>query len=134
MSEVHRDKIMSNSRRPQILRMVAKGTQPKVIAELLGCTEANIYKTVSRDKRRIDKRPWQGLPHPWSGRVAPLDEEMSLWLEEEAKRIGVTPDIVARSLLVDAIHEAMSVVTDVRNDTLDSIKGYRGPVTARALG
>lgn len=71
------------------------------IARRVGCTSVNVHKTLKRHApayttslRRMNFNV-HGLP----------DDQIE-WLEAEASRSGVTPEVMARALLIDAIEEA----------------------------
>lgn len=97
--------LVGGSLTPRILKMYAEGISQRKISQTLGCSETNVNQAIRREKARLEGKPMPNVvvTRPWAGRIAPLVTDHVAWLEAEAKRAGTTPDVIARSLLVDAI-------------------------------
>lgn len=94
-------------RRDMILFMLENGKTRTQTGRALGCSSANVSQIV---KRYAPKAIKQRFPcsKGWGGRVvAKMQPEHIEFVVSEAKANGVSPEIMARSLLVDAIFEAM---------------------------
>lgn len=79
---------------PVILKMSSEGATGRQIAKHLGCSPAYVSKT-------LDYYGSQRLV------VASLPIGFGKWLAIEAHKSGVTPGVMARAMLVDAIEGEM---------------------------
>lgn len=87
-------KAYHGSKSPQIIALHKNGVAARDIAREVGCSHQNVIRVLRHYTR-------------WSGRVEALPDAMRQWLIAEAERSRVTPEVMARALLVDAINEAM---------------------------
>lgn len=78
-----------------IIGLYEKGHSKAEIAALCGCTWQNVARVV-----REARGPRLALP--------PLSQEYADWLVAEAAKSNVTPSLMARAMLTDAIEEEMS--------------------------
>lgn len=83
------------SKTPEIIRLWKQGLTKTEIAQVTGCTKANVTQTIRRHLS-------------WDNRVEMLAEEHHNWLVAQARKTYTAPAVMARALLVDAIEEAMS--------------------------
>lgn len=82
------------SKGPLIIDLYHQGLPRHEIAKRAKCSEVNVSIHIKRHKA-------------WSGRVAPLPKDKADWLKADAAASGVTPDELARAMLVDAIAAEM---------------------------
>jgi hypothetical protein len=78
----------------QIIEQHKMGKRNCDIANHLGCSRAYVSKVI---------KDWFG----WTGFVPALGDEHQAWLAGEAKRLNVSPELLVRGILVDAIEEEM---------------------------
>lgn len=87
----------ADSKSPEIVRLWRSGVKSRTeIARRVGCSMSNVRKVIMRHV------PEYTTPIMVSG----LTVDQVKWLEAEASKSGVTPDVMARALLIDAIEEA----------------------------
>jgi hypothetical protein len=86
------------SRSPEIVRLWRSGvTSPTRIARQLGCSVANVAKTIKRHVPEYTPRPKGGLV------IDGISETDMAWLRAEAAKANVTIPDMARAMLTDAI-------------------------------
>jgi hypothetical protein len=78
----------------QIIEQHKMGKRNHEIAKYLGCSRAYVSKVI---------KDW----FEWTGFVPALGDEHQAWLACEARRLNVTPELLVRGILVDAIEEEM---------------------------
>jgi hypothetical protein len=82
------------SKTPEIIRLWKQNLTKTEIAQITGCTKANVTQTIRRHLA-------------WDNRVEMLTEEHHNWLIRQAAKSFTSPAVMARAMLTDAIDEAM---------------------------
>ena len=82
---------------PRIRSMLATGYYSNsAIAKAVGCSRPNVSRLAAKLK----------IKQGWAHTIAPIGEANIAWLVDEAKRVGIKPAEMARSMLIDAIADA----------------------------
>jgi len=91
-----RTKAEGGSLTPRIIELYVSGMGMREISEELGCSYPNVWRALRCTGHKLSSIEIIGLP----------GDEMK-WLILESVKSNVPFEIMARALLLDAIHEAM---------------------------
>jgi hypothetical protein len=91
-----RTKEEGGSLTPRIIELYLSGMGKFEISQKLGCSHTNVIVALRRNANKLHGVAINGLP-----------SDQMKWLVSEAVKSGVAVEIMARALLLDAIHEAM---------------------------
>lgn len=83
----------------RIIELHKKGLRNAEIGRQIGCSRAYVSAVIKG-------------AFGWTGFVPALGEQHQAWLQREAKKANVEPELLVRAILIDAIDEAMET-TDV---------------------